>query len=137
MQDWESDLALFESGVKVIPENVKIRNNYAMELKSAGRLDEASLQYQVLLSSWHTKLHNFFSSNPWSWTLTMGKSTSTMATYYMILEICPKLQSSENNILYTLFKSNIFPTPLSLPPSFLCGPALSEQYSFHICMQRP
>lgn len=50
MQDWESDLTLFESGVKVIPENVKIRNNYAMELKSAGRLDEARLQYQVLLS---------------------------------------------------------------------------------------
>ncbi|KAL5484578.1 hypothetical protein EMCRGX_G021103 [Ephydatia muelleri] len=45
-KDWESDLTLFESGVKVIPENVKIRNNYAMELKSAGRLDEARLQYQ-------------------------------------------------------------------------------------------
>ena len=46
-QDWESDLTLFESGVKVIPENVKIQNNYAMELKSAGRLEEAKLHYQV------------------------------------------------------------------------------------------
>lgn len=45
-KDWESDLALFESGVKVIPENVKIRNNYAMELKSAGRLEEAKFHYQ-------------------------------------------------------------------------------------------
>lgn len=46
-QDWSSDLALFMSGVKVNPNNVKLRNNLAMELKSAGRLEEAQRQYLV------------------------------------------------------------------------------------------
>ena len=46
-QDWSSDLGLFESAVKVIPDNVKVRNNYGMELNSAGRVAEAKVQYQV------------------------------------------------------------------------------------------
>ena len=46
-QDWETDFKLFESGVKVIPMNVKIRNNYAMELKGRGQTEEARKQYQV------------------------------------------------------------------------------------------
>lgn len=46
-QDWSSDLALFQSGVKVNPNNVKLRNNLAMELKSAGRLEEAQHHYLV------------------------------------------------------------------------------------------
>lgn len=46
-QDWSSDLALFTSGVKVNPNNVKLRNNLGMELKSAGRLEEAQHHYLV------------------------------------------------------------------------------------------
>lgn len=40
-------MALFTSGVKVNPSNVKLRNNLGMELKSAGRLEEAQHQYRV------------------------------------------------------------------------------------------
>ena len=47
IQDWNSDFALFESGVKVNPMNVKIRNNYGMELKAVGRVEEARIQYLV------------------------------------------------------------------------------------------
>lgn len=61
-QDWSSDLALFKSGVKVNPNNVKLRNNLAMELKSAGRLEEAQRQYLVCyllhcLSLHHSSLY--------------------------------------------------------------------------------
>ena len=49
MQDWATDFSLFESGVKTNPNNVKLRNNYAMELKSAGRITEARAQYEVSL----------------------------------------------------------------------------------------
>ena len=38
---------LFESGVRVNPNNVKLLNNYAMELKSAGRLEESQRHYLV------------------------------------------------------------------------------------------
>ena len=47
LQDWASDISLFESGVQVNPNNVKLHNNYAMELKSAGRVVEAREQYKV------------------------------------------------------------------------------------------
>lgn len=46
-QDWATDFALFESGVRVNPLNVKLRNNYGIELKSAGRVTEALHQYKV------------------------------------------------------------------------------------------
>ena len=47
MQDWSTDFLLFESGVKTLPQNVKMRNNYAMELKSRGLKEEARSQYKV------------------------------------------------------------------------------------------
>ena len=47
LQDWKSDFALFESGVKINPMNVKLRNNYGMELKAIGRVEEARRQYLV------------------------------------------------------------------------------------------
>lgn len=47
MQDWETDFKLFESGVKVIPANVKLRSNYGLELKEKGRVEEAKKQYKV------------------------------------------------------------------------------------------
>ena len=40
-------MALFTSGVKINPANVKLRNNLGMELKSAGRLEEAQHQYKA------------------------------------------------------------------------------------------
>lgn len=46
-QDWASDFKLFESGVCVNPMNVKLRNNYGIELKAAGRVEEARYQYLV------------------------------------------------------------------------------------------
>lgn len=46
-QDWNTDLKLFKSGVRVNPNNVKLRNNYGIELKAAGRVEEARRQYQV------------------------------------------------------------------------------------------
>ena len=49
LQDWASDIKLFESGVRVNPNNVKLHNNYAMELKAAGRIQEARNQYKVLI----------------------------------------------------------------------------------------
>ena len=50
-QDWATDFALFMSGVKVNPNNVKLRNNLGMELKAAGRLEEAQHQYLVCCST--------------------------------------------------------------------------------------
>ena len=47
LQDWNTDLDLFISGVKVNPMNVKLRNNLGLELKAAGRLEEAQHQYLV------------------------------------------------------------------------------------------
>ena len=47
IQDWASDLNLFKSGVTANPTNVKIRNNYGMELKAANQLDQAREQYKV------------------------------------------------------------------------------------------
>ena len=47
MQDWSTDFRLYESGVKVLPQNVKMRNNYAMELKSIGLREQARKQYEV------------------------------------------------------------------------------------------
>ena len=47
LQDWATDLSLFESGTKVNYGNVKVRNNYGMELKAAGRIEEARAHYQV------------------------------------------------------------------------------------------
>ena len=44
-------MKLFESGVRVNPANVKLHNNYAMELKAAGRIQEARNQYKVLTYS--------------------------------------------------------------------------------------
>jgi len=49
LQDWASDISLFESGVEVNPNNVKLHNNYAMELKSAGRIEEAREQYKLAM----------------------------------------------------------------------------------------
>ena len=46
-QDWSTDFALFTAGVKVNPNNVKLRSNLGMELKGAGRLEEAQHQYLV------------------------------------------------------------------------------------------
>ena len=51
VQDWTTDFNLFESGVKTNPSNVKLRNNYAMELKSANRITEARAQYEVRMMS--------------------------------------------------------------------------------------
>ena len=51
LQDWASDIKLFESGVRVNPNNVKLHNNYGMELKAAGRIQEARNQYKVLTYS--------------------------------------------------------------------------------------
>lgn len=48
-QDWASDLNLFKSGVTANPTNVKIRNNYGMELKAANQLDQAREQYKRAL----------------------------------------------------------------------------------------
>lgn len=48
LQDWASDIKLFESGVRVNPNNVKLHNNYGMELKATGRTQEARRQYKVL-----------------------------------------------------------------------------------------
>lgn len=48
LQDWQSDYSLFESGVAVMPSNVKLRNNYGMELKAVGRVAEAVAQYKVV-----------------------------------------------------------------------------------------
>ena len=56
MQDWASDLALFTAGVKVNPDNVKLRNNLGMELKSVGRLEEAKHQYLVCMPYAYTGL---------------------------------------------------------------------------------
>ncbi|XP_019850995.1 PREDICTED: transmembrane and TPR repeat-containing protein 1-like [Amphimedon queenslandica] len=47
--DWHSDLSLFESGVRANPGNVKLHNNYAMELKSAGRFKEAEKYYKIAM----------------------------------------------------------------------------------------
>lgn len=47
LQDWVSDLKLFESGAKVNPSNAKILNNLGMELKSAGHIPEAQYLYEV------------------------------------------------------------------------------------------
>ena len=52
LQDWASDIKLFESGVRVNPNNVKLHNNYGMELKAAGRIQEARNQYKVLRISY-------------------------------------------------------------------------------------
>lgn len=49
-KDWETDFKLFESGVKVIPTNVKLRNNYGMELKEKSRIEEARRQYQASIT---------------------------------------------------------------------------------------
>ena len=38
---------MFESGVRVIPSNVKLRSNYGLELKERGRVEEARRQYEV------------------------------------------------------------------------------------------
>ena len=46
-QDWNSDLSLYASGVKVLPSNVKMHNNYAMELKGIGSVEEARRHYKV------------------------------------------------------------------------------------------
>ena len=46
-KDWANDFKLFESGVRVNPMNVKLRNNYGIELKAAGRVQEALHQYKV------------------------------------------------------------------------------------------
>ena len=46
-QDWATDFKLFESGVRVNPLNVKLRNNYGIELKTANRVEEAMYQYKV------------------------------------------------------------------------------------------
>ena len=46
-QDWATDLALFRSGTVTNPNNVKMHNNYAMELKERGRFDEARIHYLV------------------------------------------------------------------------------------------
>ena len=37
----------------MIPMNVKIRNNYAMELKGRGQIEEARKQYQVRSSAFN------------------------------------------------------------------------------------
>ncbi|KAI6654814.1 Transmembrane and TPR repeat-containing protein 4-like [Oopsacas minuta] len=44
-EDWLSDLNLYKSGVKLNPQNPKMHNNYAMELKDSGRDAEAELHY--------------------------------------------------------------------------------------------
>jgi tetratricopeptide (TPR) repeat protein len=44
-KDWQTDLSLFTAGVKINPNNVKLRSNLGMELKTAGRLEEAQHQY--------------------------------------------------------------------------------------------
>ena len=46
-KDWKSDLSLFESGINVNPKNVKLQNNYAMELKSAEQLEKSKKHYLV------------------------------------------------------------------------------------------
>ena len=46
-QDWASDLSLYAAGVKVLPANVKMHNNYAMELKGIGHVEEARKHYKV------------------------------------------------------------------------------------------
>jgi tetratricopeptide (TPR) repeat protein len=48
-KDWSSDLLLFESGVKMNPNNVKMINNYAMELKSAARFEESQKYYKMAM----------------------------------------------------------------------------------------
>ena len=64
LQDWGSDLVLFTAGVRVNPDNVKLRNNLGMELKSAGRLEEAQHQYLVCrfpsCSIYHTSILIWF-----------------------------------------------------------------------------
>ena len=47
VQDWASDLDLFRSGAVTNPNNVKMHNNYAMELKERGRFEEARHHYLV------------------------------------------------------------------------------------------
>ncbi len=49
-------MKLFESGVKVIPNNVKLRSNYGLELKEKGRADEAKQQYEVRMSEKYLQL---------------------------------------------------------------------------------
>ena len=44
-EDWHSDLNLYKSGVKLNPNNPKMHNNYAMELKNAGVNVEAEKHY--------------------------------------------------------------------------------------------
>ena len=44
-EDWLSDLNLYKSGVKLNPQNPKMHNNYAMELKTAGQDAEAERHY--------------------------------------------------------------------------------------------
>jgi len=46
-QDWYSDITLYKSGILLNPRNVKMYNNYGLELKSSGRVREAEQQYMV------------------------------------------------------------------------------------------
>ena len=38
---------MYESGVRMNPRNVKMYNNYGLELKAAGRINEAEKSYLV------------------------------------------------------------------------------------------
>ncbi|XP_065917922.1 protein O-mannosyl-transferase TMTC4-like [Dysidea avara] len=44
-QDWYSDITLYKSGILLNPRNVKMHNNYGLELKSSGRVREAEQHY--------------------------------------------------------------------------------------------
>lgn len=91
---------MFESGVKVNYNNVKMHNNYAMELKSAGRFEEAQKHYlvrqtnnidcvlYVMCVSTCVRLQS-------KWSLIMLKSTLIMAIYYQKLKITMKQLRSE------------------------------------------
>ena len=48
-EEWNTDLQLYESGVRANPSNVKLHNNYGMMLSDLGRHDEAYAAYQRAL----------------------------------------------------------------------------------------
>jgi len=61
-QDWYSDITLYKSGILLNPRNVKMYNNYGLELKSSGRVREAEQQYMVSVQVTWTLLV----VSPWS-----------------------------------------------------------------------
>eukprot|EP00117_Sycon_ciliatum_P049950 scpid55659/ scgid35334/ Transmembrane and TPR repeat-containing protein 3 len=48
-EDWNTDLQLYESGVRANPNNVKLHNNYGMMLVELGRHDDALRAYNAAL----------------------------------------------------------------------------------------